>query len=123
MILCVGCTGHGVGREDEAEGAATGAHKRPTGVGHLRWLLSRSPPRLSVARCALALHYFYHSATTAYEDSARPGGQARVERGRLHENTRRVKGDLRGESDDRVLYLSRAADLGDARAMLAMGNG
>jgi TPR repeat protein len=84
---------------------------------------SRSPPRLPVARCALALHYFYHSATTAYEDSARPGGQARVERGRLHENTRRVKGDLRGESDDRVLYLSRAADLGDARAMLAMGNG
>ena len=79
--------------------------------------------RLPNARCALALHYFYHSATTAYEDSARPGGQARVERGRLHENTRRVKGDLRGESDDRVLYLSRAADLGDARAMLAMGNG
>ena len=83
----------------------------------------RSPRRLPHARCALALHYFYHSATTAYEDSARPGGQARVERGRLHENTRRVKGDLRGESDDRVLYLSRAADLGDARAMLAMGNG
>ena len=79
--------------------------------------------RLPNARCALALHYFYHSATTAYEDSAQPGGQARVERGRLHENTRRVKGDLRGESDDRVLYLSRAADLGDARAMLAMGNG
>ena len=63
---------------------------------------SRSPPRLPVARCALALHYFYHSATTAYEDSARPGGQARVERGRLHENTRRVKGDLRGESDDKI---------------------
>ena len=83
----------------------------------------RQPPRLPRARCALALHYFYHSATTAYEDSARPGGQARVERGRLHENTRRVKGDLRGESDDRVLYLSRAADLGDARAMLALGNG
>ena len=59
--------------------------------------------RLPNARCALALHYFYHSATTAYEDSAQPGGQARVERGRLHENTRRVKGDLRGESDDRVL--------------------
>ena len=79
--------------------------------------------RLPNARCALALHYFYHSATTAYEDSAQPGARRAWSAAGCAKNTRRVKGDLRGESDDRVLYLSRAADLGDARAMLAMGNG
>jgi TPR repeat protein len=85
---------------------------------------SNNPPSpyQSNPKCQLALHYFFHAAQTAFEESAMPGGQVRVEKGRLSENTRRARGDLRGETDDRVEYLARAADLGDARAMLAMGN-
>lgn len=91
-------------------------------MGYLSSLSSNPPSSLSNSRCPLALHYFYHAATAAYEEAGLPGGQVRVEKGRLHENTRRARGDLAGETDDRVLYLSRAADLGDGRAMLAMGN-
>ena len=79
-----------------------------------------SSPR---AACALALYYLYHSATTAYENNAKPGGQARAERLRLFDGVEHTRGDHRGESDDRIVYLRQAAELGDHRAMLAMGNG
>ena len=72
--------------------------------------------------CGTALHYLFRSATAAHEKSARPGGQARTERLRLFEGVEATRGDHRGAEDDRMVYLSHAAELGDARAMLAVGN-
>ena len=41
---------------------------------------------------------------------------------RLFEGVEATRGDHRGAEDDRMVYLSHAAELGDARAMLAAGN-
>ena len=75
------------------------------------------------AACPVALYYLFHAATTAYERNSKPGGQARVERIRLFEGVANHRGDHKGESDDRMMYLRQAAELGDWRAMLAMANG
>jgi len=61
--------------------------------------------------------------STAYERNSKPGGQARVERLRLYEGVAMQRGDHKGESDDRMMYLRQSAELGDWRAMLAMANG
>ena len=79
---------------------------------------SRNPQ----AACPVALYYLFHAATRAYEENAKPGGQSRVERLKLFEGVSNQRGDHKGESDDRMMFLRQAAELGDSRAMLAMGN-
>ena len=74
------------------------------------------------AACPVALYYLFHAATRAYEENAKPGGQSRVERLKLFEGVSNQRGDHKGESDDRMMFLRQAAELGDSRAMLAMGN-
>jgi TPR repeat protein len=75
------------------------------------------------AACPVALYYLFHAATTANERNSMPGGQARVEQLRLFEGVARERGDHKGESDDRMMYLRQSAELGDWRAMLGMANG
>ena len=77
-----------------------------------------SSPR---AACALALYYLRRRRRrTRITPSP---GVARAERLRLRDGVEHTRGDHRGESDDRIVYLRQAAELGDHRAMLAMGNG
>jgi hypothetical protein len=73
-----------------------------------------APTKDPRAACPVALYYLYNAATTAYERSSKPGGQARVERLRLYEGVASERGDHKGESDDRMLYLRQAAELGGA---------
>ena len=80
------------------------------------------PLRNPRAACPVALYYLFHAATKAYEENAKPGGQSRVERLKLFEGVSNQRGDHKGESDDRMMFLRQAAELGDSRAMLAMGN-
>ena len=78
--------------------------------------------RNPTATCPVALYYLFHAATRAYEDLAKPGGQSRVERLKLFEGVANQRGDHKGENDDRIAYLRQAAELGETRAMIAMGN-